>query len=156
MFDVQTAELLQPGSALIVGSVAADGTPHASRGWGLTVVPGSSTVRLLVDADDSVLLANLTATGAIAVSVCDVRTYRAVQLKGMADAPRPADDPADVERGAEHVAAFFTAIHATEGTPIELLERLAPAALAVCTITVTDVFEQTPGPSAGAPMTSRG
>jgi hypothetical protein len=154
VFDPQTAELLGPGSALIVGTVAADGTPHASRGWGLAIVPDSSLVRLFVAADDPVLRDNLAATGAVAATCGDPRTYRAVQLKGTADVPRPVTDAADLAYCAEYYAAFFAAVNEVEGTPLELLERMVPPGFVVCTMTVTELFNQTPGPGAGAPVTA--
>ena len=38
MFDDMTIRFLHGGCSLLVGSVNADGRPHAGRGWGLTVV----------------------------------------------------------------------------------------------------------------------
>lgn len=79
-----------------------------------------------------------------------VPTLRAVQLKGMADEPAPACDAHDLDRAARHMKSFFTDVNRMEGTPIALLERLRPVDFAVCTTTVSEVFDQTPGLGAGA------
>ena len=47
--------LAERGCALVVGTVGRDGSPHAGRGWGLTLTPASpSPVRLLLDAGEFV------------------------------------------------------------------------------------------------------
>lgn len=154
MFDPETAALLESGCALAVGTVAPDGTPHASRGWGLTILPGGDRVRLLLDADDGAAIANLASTGAVAVTGAAVPTLRSVQLKGRAEPPMPTDDAADLARAARFREGFFGDVERIEGTPRALLERLTPARYAVCTVTVAELYDQTPGPIAGAPLRS--
>ena len=69
MFDPATKEFLESGNALIVATVSADGEPHASRGWGLTVLPGDDRhMRLLLSVDDLVTQEHARAGGAIAVA----------------------------------------------------------------------------------------
>ena len=141
---------LEGGSALILGTVAADGAPHASRGWGLDVL-GDGEVRLLVDADDDVTLANATATGAIAITAADVRTLHSTQLKGHVVAVE-AGGPADQARARRYCDQFFEDIHETDGTPFETLERMVPSRFAACICRFDEWFDQTPGPGAGAPV----
>ena len=148
MFDPETRRMLESGCALIVGTVAPDGAPHASRAWGLTILE-DRRVRLLVDGDDLVLAVNLTPSGAIAITGCDVPSLCSIQLKGSATAPVPTDDPADLDRAARFCEAFYGDVARTEGTPLALLERLTPRRFAVCTVDVDQVFDQTPGPAAG-------
>ena len=152
MFDRETVELLESGCSISVGTVGPDGAPHASRGFGLTVLPDGAHVRLLLDANDRTALANLGGGGAIAVTGVAVPTVRAVQLKGTADQPVTTSDAGDLARAARHIESFFTDVNRMEGTPVALLERLRPTAFAVCTITVAEVFDQTPGPAAGSPL----
>lgn len=135
---------------MVVGTVAPDGEPHAMRGWACRVVD-AATIRLLVDATDEVGVANLAAGGAVAVTAADVRTLRSVQLKGRSSGTE-ACTGADDARLAMHNDELFTEIAETDHIPRPLLERMVPPAYVACTMTVGDVFDQTPGPGAGAPV----
>jgi hypothetical protein len=149
-FDPETVALLESGCSMSVATVGPDGAPHASRGFGLTVLPDGIHARLLLDAADRTNLTNLAGGGPVAVTGVSVRTLRAVQLKGTADEPILTSDAGDLARAARHLDCFFTAASSVEGTPVALLERLRPTAFAVCTIKVAEVFDQTPGPGAGS------
>ncbi len=155
MFDAQTVALLESGCSICVATVGPDGAPYASRGFGVDVAPGRAQVRLLLDADDHATLANLGAGGAVALTGVDVATMRAVQVKGVAGPPVPASAPDEVARANRHIDALVAAVHGIEGTPTGLIERIRPTAFAVCTVAVTEVFDQTPGPSAGSPLGAR-
>ncbi|HZQ57013.1 MAG TPA: pyridoxamine 5'-phosphate oxidase family protein [Acidimicrobiales bacterium] len=154
MLDPETVALLESGCSLTVATVGPDGAPHASRGFGVTVLPDGAHLRLLLDADDVTAVANLAAGGAVAVTGCVVATLRSVQVKGRAEPPVPATDAADLARAANHCDAFFAEVSRLEGTPVPLLARLQPTDYAVCTVAVEDVFDQTPGPVAGSPLGS--
>jgi hypothetical protein len=156
MFAPETVAFVEAGPALIIGTVGADGLPHASRGWGLTVLAHETgEIRLLLDAGEHRTPANLVATGAIAVTATDVPTLRSLQMKGTCSGVAPATD-LDSDRSARYRDAFFTQIETTERTPRELLEHLVPSALVACTVRVTELFDQTPGPGAGTPMPAGG
>ncbi len=152
MFDPETGALLESGCSISVATVGPDGAPYASRGWSITVLSDAIRVRLLLDADDRITLANLAGGGVIAVTCVAVPTLRAVQLKGEADKPVQTSDAADIARAARHCESFFADVSSIEGTPVAFLERLRPTAFAACTLTVTEVYEQTPGPAAGSPL----
>ncbi|MBV8951966.1 MAG: hypothetical protein JOZ99_13900 [Actinobacteria bacterium] len=89
--------------------------------------------------------------GAVAVTVADVRTLRAVQLKGHALRLEPAT-PVDVERAARFCDEFITDVSTNDGTPRALLERLVPGRYVACVVAVDGLFDQTPGPRAGVPL----
>jgi Pyridoxamine 5'-phosphate oxidase len=148
---------LESGCALIVGSVGADGRPAASRGWGLTVIDAERPeLRLLLDAEDDQTVANLSVADApVAVTGADVPTFRSVQLKGRVVAVEPAD-AADRARAVRFMEAFFTDITNTDGTPRPLLEHLVPSGFVASTVRVDDLFDQTPGPTAGTPLDDDG
>jgi hypothetical protein len=152
VFDQETVALLESGCSISVATVGLDGAPHASRAYGITALPDGAHARLLLDAEDRTILANLAGGGPIAVTGVAVPTLRAVQFKGMADEPVATTDAGDLARAADHLDNFFADANRMEGTPIALLERLRPTTFAVCTITVTEVFDQTPGPGAGSPL----
>ena len=150
MFDAATTKFLESGNALIVATVSPDGEPQATRGWGLTVRPGDRReVRLLLSTADEATLGHARAGGAIAVTGADVRTLRSVQLKGRAVSVEPATDD-DRARALRYKDAFFTAVIETDGAFHEQIARLEPYDYVACTIAVDDVFNQTPGPGAGA------
>jgi hypothetical protein len=152
MIDADIAALLESGCSISVATVGPDGAPHASRGWGITVLADRARVRLLLDADDCTTRANLAGGGTIAVTGVAVPTLRAVQLKGAATEPEVTSDPTDLARAARHCESLFADICGVEGTPLALVGRLRPTAFATCTITVSEVFDQTPGPDAGSPL----
>jgi hypothetical protein len=146
--DDATKTFLEAGSALIIGTVGPDGAPFAGRGWGLDVLDGDR-VRLLLDASDEGTIANVAAGRAIAVTAADVRTLRSMQLKGRA-LGLDETTAADRERWDRYREEFFTDILETDGTPRELTDRFAPDDVVACTIEVDELFDQTPGPGAGA------
>lgn len=152
MFDRETVALLESGCSISVATVGPDGAPHASRGYAIMVLPDKAHVRLLLDAEDHTALANLAGGGVIAVTGVAVATLQAVQFKGTTDEPIVTSNPGDVAHAARHLDTFFVDVNRMEGTPIALLERLRPTAFAVCTVTVAEVFNQTPGPGAGSQL----
>jgi len=145
-------ELLESPCGLLVATVSADGWPRATRAWGATVADAAAgRLRVLVTGDDPVSLANLAEGGVVAVTGADVRTLQAVQVKGSVVALEP-PTPADEARAAAHTAAFFAQISEMDGIPVTLLRRLAPHALVACVVEVGEVFDQSPGPGAGASL----
>ena len=150
MFDPETIEFLEGGCALVVGTVASDGAPFVSRGWGLTVVePEEDRIELLVDAAEAVALGNIDSTRRVALTAGDVPTLHSVQLKGHVTGVRPAGD-ADKVAVDRFCEAFFDDVIATDGTDRRLLERLVPLEFVVCDVSVDEFYNQTPGPGAGS------
>jgi hypothetical protein len=153
VFDAKTRAFFESGAPFVVGTVSAAGEPCATRGWGLAVVSGATTCRLLLDADDVVSLRNLAETGRIAVTAADVRTLASVQFKGRVEAIN-AVTPADEELAAHFCDLFYEAVEATDGTPRADLDRMTPAAFIACTVAVAEFFDQSPGPAAGSALAS--
>jgi hypothetical protein len=149
VFDEERTAFLESGCALILGTVLPDGEPHAGRGWGLTVLPEDGHVRLLLDAEDLALVDQAARRGAIAITGASVRTLLAVQLKGRALSVEAAsgDDTARAER---YCDAFFGDIVDTDGLDRSVVERMTPLDYVACTVAVERLFDQTPGPGAGA------
>jgi hypothetical protein len=148
VFNAETAAFLESGCALIVGTVDAEGEPRATRAWGLRVRGADrAQVRLLLDDRDTITLERL--PGPIAITGADVRTLHSVQLKGRVMAVEPATD-ADSEMADRFRDDFFGAIAETDGTPRWKPERLTPPGYVAVLVEVDDVYDQTPGPEAGA------
>jgi hypothetical protein len=148
----ETAALLEGGCALIVGSADRDKVPHAARGWGITVLSRDPIeLRLLVDAHDPIALANLVPEAKIAITGGDVATLHSIQLKGTVRATEPGTDD-DRARAARYADEFFADVGRTDGTPRELMTRLLALDVVACTVHVDELYDQTPGPGAGASM----
>ena len=153
MFGSDLIEMIGPECGLVVGTVSADGEPRATRAWAARIIdPDARRVRVLMGADDPVSVANLE-TGRVALNGANVRTLRSVQLKGrvVATEPPTADDLALV---ATSSGAFFRAIADTDGIPLELIERLQAAVVIAVVFDVDEIYDQSPGPAAGAAVHS--
>ena len=152
MSDAATAEFLEGGCALIVGTVGPGGEPYATRAWGVNLLAADvSAVRVLLDANDRRSLDDVGGGGRIAITAADVPTLRSVQLKGRCTGVEPGTDQ-DRARAERYAEAFFADVERTDGTPRHLLERLLPFDFAACTVVVEELYDQTPGPGAGAPI----
>ena len=151
VFDADLVEYLESGCSTIVGLVTVDGEPYATRGWGIEVLPGDPPrIRLLVGAG-AMAAAGRRADDrfAIALTGADVRTLRSVQVKGTAHDLEPPTD-ADLGRSRSFCDAFFADVESTDAVPRVLMDRLVPSDVLACTVDVAEVYDQTPGPGAGA------
>lgn len=152
MFDAETVAFLESGCALIVAAVAPDGSPRATRGWGLAVTSAKAgELRLILQAADGATPEYLLATRRIAVTACSVRTLHSLQCKGDVTGIEPVTER-DHERVAAYCDEFFADVEETDGVPRELLDRMVPPTFIVCTVHVRECFNQSPGPGAGAPL----
>jgi hypothetical protein len=155
LLDPTMRGFLDGAPGLLVGVVATDGTPCVARAWGLSVLnlDPPPRARLLVPADDSTLLGLLGEGARVAVTSGNVRTYRSLQLKGRS---LGVDEPTDEDHaGAQrYIDAFFAELLDINGMPRELCDRFLPAEFAACTLTIDDLYDQTPGPGAGAALTT--
>ncbi len=148
------ADLLAGRYVLFAAIVQPDGAPYATRGWGLTVLcHDPAEVRLVLPADDLAQLVTERGRRRVAMIAGDPRAMRAVQLKGWAGLP---ESPSEADREAvdRYREGFFSVIEDTDRTERRLLELLAPEDFIACTVEVEELFDQTPGPGAGAAMTS--
>jgi hypothetical protein len=157
MLPSELIELGESGPAAIVGSADAAGVPEMSRGWGVQVLADANEVVICVPSRSGRrLLANLEHAGRMAVVMTSPRTYRSFQVKGrvVAIAPASADDR---DRAAAHQHAFVESAYAV-GLPRESARRLftdrhgepLDADLTTVRMKVEALFDQTPGPGAGA------
>ena len=150
MIGTDEAKVVESPASTIVGTVGADGLPHASRAWGTWVLREGTRVRFLVPAWDERTIENVAATGRVAFTATIVDTLRSVQVKGsgaVVTGPATADDVVLHER---YTTDFFQAVHDTDGTDIVALRNMIPGALVAIECDVDAVFDQTPGPTAGA------
>lgn len=148
MIGADEAKLLESGASAVLGTVADDGTPDASRSWGQWSLDGGRRVRFLVPTSDEQTLRNLRGNGRVALNMSDVPTLRSLQLKGRVTSVQEAT-PDDLTLHERYVQEFFGIVHETDGTSLELLVNMRPAGLAAVEADVHAVFDQTPGPTAG-------
>jgi hypothetical protein len=141
--------MARAGYSMIVGTVDDDGAPRATRGWGVKVVDDDARrVRFTMSADDSLAVSNLRGRR-VALTGADVRTLQAVQMKGPVLAVGAADED-DLARMSAHTDRFLAAVEETDGTPPRLLSRVLPLSVIAVEFEVQELFDQSPGPSAGA------
>jgi hypothetical protein len=153
VLDDDLRALLESGSSTIVGLLTAEGDPFATRGWGTKVSSGKPLrLRTLVAAGAFVSAGRWPFDGtrfAIAVTGADVLTLQSVQAKGTAvGLERPT--AGDLERSARFCDEFFGAVEEVDGIARDLMDRLVPVDLLACTVEVDELYDQTPGPGAGA------
>jgi hypothetical protein len=92
--------------------------------------------------------ANLEQNGAVAVGFSPPTIARAVQLKGVATVVGE-PDAADLERVERHLRSFVAEAERI-GAPPELARRMfVGAGLVAVQFSIDEVFDQTPGPTAG-------
>jgi hypothetical protein len=150
VFAPETTAFLEGGCSLVVGTVGVDGEPTASRGWGLTVLSRErGECSLLLDAGAEKFLADLRRTEVLAVTAADVPTLRAIQLKGRITSLAPAS-AVERDRAEEYTDAFFGDITRTDGTDRSVLNRMKPVEYIACVTRFAEIYDQTPGPVAGA------
>jgi hypothetical protein len=145
------ARLFAEGSALVVGAVDPDGTPFATRGWGTVLLDDGAAFRVYLDADDAQVVPRLTPGARVAVTGGDVKTLASAQVKGRVRVvdELTALDVATRERATE---LFIQDVHETDHTPRDLLDEMVPARFVACTLDVEELYDQTPGPQAGATL----
>lgn len=148
--DADRADFMQGGVSLSLGACGADLRPSVTKGIGCRVLPDGE-VRVFVEGPQSrALLADVQATGRVAVVFSEIVRHRTLQVKA-ADA-RVVTPDADDHRAIEaHGRAFGAAILAL-GYP-ESLVRGFLVARTEDRVTIVcrphEAFEQTPGPQAG-------
>ena len=127
----------------------AENRPMIARGSGRRLVPEGGGVEIAVSArlwPETV--ANLRDNGTLAATFVDPASYRAFQLKGRATLRDP--EPADVARAEDYVAATERLL-SDLGIGLPAIRYwLTAREVVLATLSVDRIFEQTPGPRAGA------
>jgi hypothetical protein len=155
VFGQRLTAMVEPGSSLIVGTVDSGGEPRATRAWAATVVDADQRrVRVVMSGDDPVVVESLP-RGIVAVTGADVRTLKSHQMKGRVQSVEPPTE-GDLAMMAEHSTAFMEAVHETDGNSISELQRLLPNKVVVIEVVADELYDQSPGPDAGAAVVGIG
>jgi Pyridoxamine 5'-phosphate oxidase len=149
VLDPAVIEFIHGGVAVGVATRDDDLRPEFARGWGPAVSADGRSLTVCVSAPEgSRMRANLEQNGAVAVGFSPPTIARAVQVKGVATV---VGDPeaADLDRVERHVQSFVAEAERI-GAPAELSQRMfVGAGLVAIQFSVDEVFDQTPGPTAG-------
>jgi hypothetical protein len=155
VIDDDRRALVEEPSSLVVGTVAADLLPDATRGWGACLDRDARELRLLLSASATTSLDNVGTTGVIAVTATEFHTNESVQLKGRVTSVEDATGD-DRERFAAFCDGVVDAVSMIDGVPPDVVRKMLPEAIVACVVVVDEVFDQTPGPSAGTRLVATG
>ncbi len=147
-------EMFASGVTLYVATRDAELMPESMVGMGIRVHQDRSTITLyLPKASAAATLANLADNGQIAATLTCPPTHRSVQIKGQScGAPR---DGSEADRQHQEVfRAAFVECLAAVGVPRTLSRGLPWWPCVAVDFSVSGVFTQTPGPNAGARISS--
>jgi len=144
---VDLAAFIESGVGMVGASAGDDLVPEAFRLWGVSWDPDGH-LRALISSDATRTLATVKPGAWLSLTFVDM-TMRSVQVKGRAVSGPELPNRADVEvmrrYRTDMVAAF-----ATRGVPSLLLDAIRPLAVFALTVAVEELYNQTPGPKAGA------
>jgi hypothetical protein len=149
VLDPAVVEFIHGGVAVGVATRDDELRPEFARGWGPEVSADGRSVTLCVSAPEgSRTRANLERNTAVAVGFSPPTIARAVQVKGVVAAMRE-PEAADLERVERHVRSFIAEAERI-GAPAELSGRMfVRTGLVAVQFSIDEVFDQTPGPTAG-------
>jgi hypothetical protein len=148
------ASFLESGLTLVVGTRGADLRPDCAFAIGLRVHPGRRRITVfLPERPAARTIENLRANGAVAVTASRPIDLETLQLKGRAVqiAAAPDGDHPFVLAYRDALAEQLEAV----GHPKSVTRRLVAWPCVAVEIEIEAVFEQTPGPRAGAVLESR-
>jgi nitroimidazol reductase NimA-like FMN-containing flavoprotein (pyridoxamine 5'-phosphate oxidase superfamily) len=149
VIDDRARELLLAGVATVVATRDDRMRPSLQRGWALAISADGREVTVCVPAaPGSRMRDNLESNGAVAITCSHPTTYQTVQVKGEVVAIR---DPSPEQRaGAEAHADTFSREVEELGLPRGTGRRMFDTDLVSVTIAAAVLYDQTPGPRAGA------
>jgi hypothetical protein len=149
LIDAELGSFLQKGVAAVVATRDSEFRPEITRGWGPVPSPDGRELALCLSAaPDSIILANLEDNGEIAVTFSLPSTYRSVQAKGRVHtiAAPTSEQAARVD---DHIALFLNQV-VRVGLSRERGSQLAVPPFVAVSYTVRELYDQTPGATAGA------
>jgi hypothetical protein len=151
VIDDGARELMLAGVATIVATRDDRMRPSLQRGWALAVSEDGREVTVCVSAaPGSRIRDNLESNGAVAITCSRPTTYRTVQVKGKVVGIR--DPTAEQRADAEAHADAFSREVEELGLPPGTGRRMFDTDLVAVTIAAAELYDQTPGPRAGAPL----
>jgi hypothetical protein len=149
------AEYFQSGISIVVGTRDARLRPEILRGFAARASAGSDEIEVVIPRAGSVeTLANLDANGRVAIVFARAADHRSIQIKGRFLARREARE--EDRRRAAHYLEELSKDWAPVGIPPTMTRSLTHWPAYVLTVRAERLFDQTPGPNAGAPLGGAG
>jgi hypothetical protein len=144
-------ELVEGGAAAWMGTCDGARVPEAARIMGARVHESRRALTAYLPAEQSGrTLQNLRECPELSIFFCVVFTFRAVQIKGALVRVREAEPH---ERAIqERYSKEWVEANAKVGMPPELIARMKYWPSMAIEMSVREMFVQTPGPGAGAPL----
>lgn len=150
----EVVAFLSSGVSLLVGTRDAHHRPACGRAVGLRIEPDRAHVTVfLSDATSERMIRDLHDNGHMALVASEIISHRTLQLKGVAEhvAPAVASERALLD---DYVARFGEVLEMV-GLPLHITRRVNTWPATAVRLRVRELFEQTPGPGAGAPFKGR-
>lgn len=149
--EIEIADLVRQGVAVIVATCDAELRPELSRAWGPALSADGARLTVCVEAaPDSAMARNLESGSPVAATLARLTSQTTVQLKGLvAEVATPTQDRLDAV--CAHVDGFV-AETAVVGVPESIARALLGPDLLTLTIEVAEWFDETPGSGAGKPL----
>jgi flavin reductase (DIM6/NTAB) family NADH-FMN oxidoreductase RutF len=149
VLDAALAAFVHSGVAVVVATRDESLAPRVTRGWGPEVSSNGHSLTLCVDARPGAdTRANLEGNGSVAVAFSPPTIARALQVKGAVTRLGEPDEM-ELERVERHLEAFCAEVERI-GIAAALARRMFSGSdLVSVTLSVGEVFDQTPGPTAG-------
>lgn len=145
-------EWLQPGASIIVATADAEGVPAACRGIAIAAGKEPDTLIVYLSAATAhEALANIATTRRMAVAASHPLSHRTVQVKGVTRGVKlaPAADEPFVRQRWDAFAGVLDEI----GMPRRIVLGAAHWPAFAVEMSIEQIFDQTPGPNAGALLT---
>jgi hypothetical protein len=145
---------LEGGNSLLVGTRDSERMPHVARAVGIRVSPDRTQFTLfLPEGPAARAIRDLESVPLVALTVSEPPTHRTVQVKGQVLALRT---PTSEERAwVESYPERFANVVAYAGLARATVMRLHVWPARAIDVAMTDLFDQSPGPRAGAPLDLR-
>lgn len=146
---MEIARCLEPGMSLLVGTVNARNVPVCCRAVALTSSDDLASVTVYLPvATSSETIQNLAATRKMAIAATYPIDHCSIQLKGVPGDARLARE----DEGALVRARFaaFVEVFDSIGIPAAVVRNISCWPAFAIDMRVEQVFDQTPGPNAGA------
>ena len=149
--EIDIADLVRQGVAVIVATRDRELRPELSRAWGPALSADGARLTVCVEAAlDSAMARNLESGSPAAAMLARLQSHTAVQLKGaVVEVGAPTQERLDAV--AQHIDGFV-AETAAVGVPEPLARGLVGPDLLSVTIAVGERFDETPGPDTGRPL----
>ena len=148
MDDPRMRRCLEDGVSVLVGSVDSQGNPMCCRAIALTSHDDLATATVYLPmATSHETVANLAATGRVAVVATQPGDHCSTQLKGMALTTRAARE--DEEPLVRKHLGNFAGVLGILGVPPRVTKGMAHWPAVAVEMRVDEIYDQSPGPRAG-------